>query len=85
MSRGAWRRAVIVWVVAVAAGGGATVWLRDSARPPETPGWSRTDDRDPARLPRGHGPDPCATKTPEEPTPDAAGGPAVVCIYATAR
>lgn len=50
MSRRAWRWAVLVWVVAVAAGGGLTVWLQDAAKPPERPAWYRTGVNDPAPL-----------------------------------
>lgn len=32
-----WRWAVIVWAVAVVVGGGLTLWLQDSAEPPEPP------------------------------------------------
>ncbi|WP_234354795.1 hypothetical protein [Streptomyces sp. NRRL WC-3618] len=88
MSRGAWRRAVLVWVIAVAVGGGLTLWLRDSAEPPEPSGRHRTDDGDPAPLLRGDVEDmedKCpptlrASEAPEE-TPRTI----VVCAYATLR
>ncbi|MBW8736072.1 MAG: hypothetical protein JF621_02680 [Streptomyces turgidiscabies] len=91
MSRRAWRRAVFVWVIAVAVGGGLTLWLRDSAQPPEPSGRHSTDDGDPAPLLRGNAEDledledkcpatPGASETPEETSRTI-----VVCVYATQR
>ncbi|MGW0831720.1 hypothetical protein [Streptomyces prunicolor] len=45
-----WRRALVAWVVAVAVGGGLTLWLRDSgdARPPGGAHWQRQESQDTA-------------------------------------
>ena len=85
VSRRAWRRAVLVWMVAVAVGGGLTVWLRDSAEPPETPGWYRTDDNAPAPLLRQDLKDLCSATPGASPTPEATYSAIVVCAEATPR
>ncbi len=89
MSRRAWRRAVFVWVVAVAVGGALTVWLRDSAEQPETHGRYGTGDSEPAPLLRQDmqdAEDVCSATPggPPESVPEA-GPTAVVCAYAIVR
>ena len=88
MTRGAWRWAVLVWAVAVAVGGGLTVWLQDSAEPPETYGRYGTGDSDPAApLLRQDVEDLCPATPGGSPAPQAgeAVAPAVLCAYATVR
>ncbi|MDV7222674.1 hypothetical protein [Streptomyces prunicolor] len=45
-----WRRVLVAWVVAVAVGGGLTLWLRDSgdARAPGGAHWQRQENQDTA-------------------------------------
>ncbi|MFF5977269.1 hypothetical protein ACFY78_00305 [Streptomyces olindensis] len=62
-----WRRAVIVWAVAVAVAGGLTLWMQDSTEPRGPYVWERTDPDETPDLP------PC-------PTPEGVG--AVLCAYA---
>ncbi|MGY1497651.1 hypothetical protein ACW4TU_13815 [Streptomyces sp. QTS52] len=86
MSRGAWRRAVLVWVVAVVVGGALTVWLRDSAQPPETHGRYGTGGGDPTPELRPDVEDACAATPGDSPGPTPEAGPtAVVCAYAIVR
>lgn len=85
MSRRAWRRAVLVWLVAVALGGGLTLWLRDSVEPPETHSRHGTGDSDPAPLLRQDLEDLCPATPGPSPTPDASGRTIVVCAHATLR
>jgi hypothetical protein len=83
MSRRAWRRAVLVWVVAVAVGGVLTVWLRDSAEPPETHGRYGSGESDPAPLLRLDAEDVCPATPGGSPEPAPEAGPtAVLCAYA---
>ncbi|MFF7748182.1 hypothetical protein ACFZCP_02785 [Streptomyces sp. NPDC007971] len=84
-----WRRAVGAWVVAVAAGGGFTLWLHDSVRPRQPYVWDSEDGATPRKVPRGtprplH--DPRADENACVPSPSAepAQGPdpaAVACAY----
>jgi hypothetical protein len=46
-----WRRIVVGWVVAVAVGGGLTLWLDDSARPPGPYSWQQAEPSDSPSLP----------------------------------
>lgn len=85
MSRRAWRRAVLVWVVAVAVGGGLTVWLRDSAEPPQTYGRYGTGKDDPAPLLRQDLEDLCSATPGASPTPEETSGVIVVCASAPLR
>ncbi|MCX4883519.1 MULTISPECIES: hypothetical protein [unclassified Streptomyces] len=43
-----WRRAVLVWAITVAVGGGLTLWLQDSTRPRPPVGWERENPSEPA-------------------------------------
>ena len=83
MSRRAWRRAVLVWVLAVAVGGGLTVWLQDAAKPPERPAWYRTGDSDPAPLLRQDkeaAESMCPATPGATPTPEETSRVIVVCV-----
>lgn len=64
-----WRRAVIVWALAVAVAGGLTLWMRDSTEPQAPYVWEQTKPDETPDLP------PCPT--PEE-------GVAALCAYAEA-
>ncbi|WP_432155886.1 MULTISPECIES: hypothetical protein [unclassified Streptomyces] len=69
-----WRWAVALWAVTVVAAGGLTLWLRDSAAPPEPRGWYR-DEEPAAPLLRQDGDVP--------PCPEAGEPTRVVCAYAS--
>ncbi|MEV1078830.1 hypothetical protein AB0I98_11345 [Streptomyces sp. NPDC050211] len=71
-----WRWAVTVWAVAVVVGGGLTLWLQDSAEPPEPYGWEETEDPAPLLRSDVESLCPSATFRPEED---------FVCAYATIR
>jgi hypothetical protein len=71
-----WRWAVTVWAVAVVVGGGLTLWLQDSAEPPEPSGQGETAN--PAPLLRLDVESLCPTLTSRP-------GETVVCAYATIR
>ena len=59
----------MAWLVAVAVGGGLTLWLRESAEPPEPRSWERVEPSEsPAPLLEG-------TACPQT----------VLCAYATTR
>ncbi|WP_327697620.1 hypothetical protein [Streptomyces sp. NBC_00459] len=85
MSRSAWRRAVLVWVLAVAVGGGLTVWLRDSAEPSATHGRYGTGEDDPAPLLRQDVKDLCSATPGASPTPEETSRVIVVCASASVR
>ncbi|MEH0418601.1 hypothetical protein [Streptomyces sp. B21-083] len=91
MSRRVWRWAVLVWVVTVAVGGALTVWLQDSAEPPETPAWHRTDDSGPAPLVGQNADDLkdlarlCSATPGASPTPVETPNAIVVCLSETPR
>ncbi|CAM5681446.1 putative protein OS=Streptomyces aurantiogriseus OX=66870 GN=GCM10010251_78610 PE=4 SV=1 [Streptomyces aurantiogriseus] len=70
-----WRWAVVVWAVTAAVGGGLTLWLQDSAEPPETRGRYETEESPAPLLGVEVGDYACP---PEEP------GLQVQCVYATA-
>ncbi|NEA63665.1 hypothetical protein [Streptomyces sp. SID12488] len=80
MSPRAWRRAVLVWVVAVAVGGALTVWLRDSAEQSETYGRYGTGDGDPA--PQQDVEEACPKSPGGSPSPEAFPTD-VLCVYVT--
>ncbi|NEC91594.1 hypothetical protein [Streptomyces sp. SID12501] len=87
MSRRAWRRAVLVWVVAVAVGGALTVWLRDSADSSETYGRYGTSDSGPALAPgQDDGENGCPPTPGGSPDPAPEAGPTlVICAYGIDR
>ncbi|MFI9614616.1 hypothetical protein ACIHCM_23615 [Streptomyces sp. NPDC052023] len=64
--RRVWRWAVLVWAVAVAAGGALTVWLQESAEPP---GPYRWEEATPTPLSRQDG----ETHCPEASAPPRTG------------
>ncbi|GGM11076.1 hypothetical protein GCM10010129_63890 [Streptomyces fumigatiscleroticus] len=70
-----------VWALAVAAGGGLTLWLQDSARPAQPYGWERQGDGPTPSLPQGW-----QTLCPPEPTGTAGGTPVrTVCAFSVIR
>jgi hypothetical protein len=51
--RRVWRWAVMVWLVAVVLGGGLTLWLQDSTRPPGPYSWQRAEPTATPSVPEG--------------------------------
>jgi hypothetical protein len=76
--RKVWRWAVTVWALAVAVGGGLTLWLQDAAEPDGPYGWEVTQSPEP--LPDGRE---LASLCPSDGVADD--GTLVVCAYATIR
>ncbi|MEV6946142.1 hypothetical protein AB0N07_29975 [Streptomyces sp. NPDC051172] len=70
--RRARRWAVVVWAVAVAVGGGLTLWLQDSAEPPPPVGWEQADPSEEPAAPLLK-----ATECPRD-----EGATAVGCVHA---
>ncbi|MFE0510279.1 hypothetical protein [Streptomyces sp. NPDC058964] len=76
-----WRWAVVVWAVAVGAGGGLTLWLQGSTQPRGPYGWEETHDS-PAPL---LGQDVDGTACPSA-FASRSGGPVLaVCVHSTVR
>lgn len=73
-----WRWAVVVWVVAVAVGGGLTLWLQDAAEPTAPYSGEREEPSPRPSLPEEWG-----TLCPS-PTPDENGRSVVLCAISTA-
>ncbi|MEU5532416.1 hypothetical protein [Streptomyces sp. NPDC020362] len=84
-----WRWVVGAWAVAVAAGGGLTLWLQDSARPREPYVWDNGDAETPRNVHGGtprplHDPRADDDACPPSPLPEPTQGPtrpAVACAY----
>ncbi|MFD7279822.1 hypothetical protein ACFV80_22925 [Streptomyces sp. NPDC059862] len=74
--RTAWRWAVTVWAVTVVVGGGLTLWLQDSAEPPEPYGWEESSPT-PTPLSEKDGNTTCPRLTPP---PDEDGAYAYACV-----
>jgi hypothetical protein len=66
-----WRWAALVWAIAVAVGGGLTLWLQDSTEPPP-----------PARWESAHPSEPAAPLLKATVCPHDDGATAVACVYA---
>ncbi|WP_328501666.1 hypothetical protein OG828_17445 [Streptomyces sp. NBC_00457] len=72
-----WRWAVTVWAVAVVVGGGLTLWLQDSAEPPEPYGWEETASPTPSLPEDFESLCPSLTSHPDDEV--------ILCAYATMR
>ncbi|MEV6508930.1 hypothetical protein [Streptomyces sp. NPDC051642] len=68
-----WRRALVAWAVAVAVGGGLTLWLQDSGRPHEPYSW-QVDKPDVTPTPPLRQDDDSGCPTPTDP------GAIVLCV-----
>ncbi|MDN0195688.1 hypothetical protein [Streptomyces sp. S.PNR 29] len=79
--RRVWRWAVAVWAVAVIVGGGFTLWLQDSVKPPGPYRWEQAEATSTPSLPEGW--------ETQCPTPSAGAdedGPvAIACLIVTTR
>ncbi|MEU1403441.1 hypothetical protein ABZ471_13945 [Streptomyces sp. NPDC005728] len=85
-----WRRwAVCAWAVAVAAGGGLTLWLQDSVRPQEPYVWENGDGSTPGlhgSTPRPLHESSADYECPPSPEPTSTQGPSrtvAACAYVT--
>lgn len=80
---------MLVWVVTVVVGGVLTLWLRDSAQPPETPARHRTDGNGPTPLVGRNAGNPkdltslCSATPGASPTPEETPRAIVVCVRET--
>ncbi|MDG9716582.1 hypothetical protein [Streptomyces sp. DH24] len=79
--RAVWRRAVTVWAVAVAVGGGLTLWLQDTTAPQDRHGWQRSEP-EPAPPDAGTPYDVYEDGCPPDDQDDTT---IVACLYTTTR